>query len=113
MQAPVKTPVDIHLRAALLRQLRHLERSLQSGVPIVVQPHVEGLLMTNPVGLAGYEIEVVEAHLRTLLVERLIENGGLHHPNIGIHFARLTRRGRVWLLAHETGAVLPAQSDVT
>jgi len=26
---------------------------------------------------------------RMLLVERLIENGGMHHPDVGIHFGRL------------------------
>ena len=92
--------VDKCLRLALLRQLLALERTFQSGDVIVVQPAVDGLLMTNPVGLAGYDDRVVEAQLRAMLVERLIENGGMHHPSIGIHFTRLTRRGRTWLLTH-------------
>jgi len=54
--------------------------------------------MTNSVGLAGYDHSVVEAQLRAMLVERLLENDGMFHPNVGIHFARLTRRGRLWLL---------------
>ena len=61
------------------------------------------MLMSNPVGLPGYDHSVIEAHLRAMLVERLIENGGMYHPNMGIHFERLTRRGRVWLSQHSNG----------
>ncbi len=97
--------VDTRLQGALLRQLLELERTFRAGAVIVVQPRVDGVLMINAVGLPGYDPDVVEAHLRMLLVERLIENGGMHHPDLGIHFGRLTRRGRKWLSAQARAAV--------
>ena len=92
--------VDIPLKVALLRRLKELERTFQSGNVIVVGPHVDGMIITNTVSFPGEDSHVVEAHLRRLLVEGLVENGGLYHPGIGIHFARLTRRGRRWLQDH-------------
>ena len=92
--------LDLRLQRALLGQLLSLERTFRPGDVVVVEPKVGGLHMTNSVGLPGYDDRTIEAHLRVLLVERLIENGDMHHPNVGIHFARVTRRGRKWLLAH-------------
>jgi hypothetical protein len=99
-QVKMGSTVDIPLRVALLRRLRELERTFQSGHVVVVQPYIDGMVMTNPVAPPGDDPHVVEAHLRKLLVDGLVENGGLYHPGIGIHFARLTRRGRRWLLDH-------------
>jgi hypothetical protein len=107
----VPMAMDEDLQCALLRQLLELERTFRSGDVVVVQPAVDGMRMTNPVGLPGYDDRVVEAHLRALLVERLIENGGMPHPNVGIHFARLTRRGRKWLAARAQALRAPPSAS--
>ena len=85
----MRIAADVRLRVDLLRQLSQLERTFRSGCVIVVEPSVDGLRMTNSVGLLGHDHSVVEAHLRAMLVERLIENGGMFHPNVGTYFARL------------------------
>jgi len=89
---------DEYLTYSLLVELSKRETELQEGDSIVVQPFVDGLRVENPVVIRGFGHDQVDARLRLLLREGLIENGGVGGELcIGIFFSRLTMAGRIWL----------------
>jgi len=93
--------MDDKLTRELLKKLAELEKSLQQDDIILIQPAIEGMRIERPLSVPGYDHEQIDSHLRELVARRLVDNGGIQHPLIGIHFRSLTVAGRR-LLAQQT-----------
>lgn len=86
---------DDKLISELLRELSERQKSLQPGDSVLVQPHIPGFNVDNPIILAGYDHEQIDYHLKLLLRRRfvcthVIEGEAMY----GIYFTSLTDAGR-------------------
>jgi len=91
---------DNNLMTALLLILMERELILTEGDIMLVQPHVEGMTVENPVVVPGYDHEQIDYHLRRLCQAGFVDNGGVASPLIGIFFSRITPAGHSWLNAN-------------
>ena len=91
---------DNNLMAGLLLILMKRELSLTEGDIILVQPHIEGMAVENPVVVPGYDHEQIDYSLRRLCQVGFVDNGGVAHPLIGIYFSHITPAGHLWLNAN-------------
>lgn len=85
---------DDGLLRALLVKLAEIETSLQEGDSRLVQPHIEGTHVDNPLIVPGYDHDQIDFHLQLLLQRGLIQTYVKNGPLIGIYFSGLTDAGR-------------------
>jgi hypothetical protein len=92
---------DDKLMRALLVELGKREAALQEGDTIIVQPGIDadgGMHVEFPLRVPGYDHLQIDAHLRLLVRSGLVESNVPDFPGIGIHFTRITPKGRRYML---------------
>ena len=86
---------DQKLNRILLTKLAEREALPQEGDSTLVQPHIDGMHVDNPIVVPGYDHEQIDAHLRWLKDHHYIDAAGvIDGPLIGIFFSRITPAGR-------------------
>ena len=85
---------DDGLDRAILTKLSEIENTLQEGDSRLVQPHIEGQHVENPLIVPGYDHDQIDRRLRLLLQRGLIHTHANEDPLIGIFFSGLTDTGR-------------------
>lgn len=84
------------LRTYILSELEALERLKKPEDIALIQPEIPGQPQEASLLLsfAGSAWEEIEAELRWLRRQGLIDSGGVSDPGIGIHFSRVTDMGK-------------------
>jgi hypothetical protein len=95
MRAMARNPI---LLRSLLRQLADLEATTK-GVVVEVKAGVDESPARGDVRVPEFDPDVVNAHLRALVEDGLVDDYGTEGFVRGIHFGRVTPRGRGWLIA--------------
>ena len=91
---------DNNLMRKLLARLAEKQAALQQGDSVLVQPHIEGQHVPDPLVVPGYDYEQIDYHLRLLCQLGLVDAGSVRgEPLIGIFFSRVTPAGQAWLRA--------------
>lgn len=84
------------LRTYILREFEALEQVKEQDDIALIQPELPGQAQAANLLLSftGSAWEEIEAELRWLRRQGLIDSGGVSDPAIGIHFSCLTEMGK-------------------